>query len=173
MANQRLEIDTTLPRQRARAMTTMMRTRLLLSLVCVAPAFLLSNTSPPLPSFQTATNLLSQPPQLPKSARRPKTPKPPPTKTTTTKMTKKAPAKKTTKKSIPPNSTTKKKPPTLTTKTQTKMQMTLPRRAVLLLRPRRPKRELFLVVRIRLRWAILRMPRRRMGVCNGGLIEGL
>jgi len=49
---------------------------------------------------------------------------------------------------------------------QMKMQMTLPTNLALLLRPRRPRREMFLAARIRLRWAILRMPRRRTAVCN-------
>jgi len=69
-------------------------------------------------------------------------------------------------KSTPPSSTTRKKPPTPTTKTQMKTQMTLPINLALLLRLRRPRREMFLAARIRPRWEILRTPRRRMGVCK-------
>lgn len=85
-----------------------------------------------------------------------------------TRMTTKNPPAKTTTKSTLPSSTTRKKPPSLTTRMPMKMQMTLPINLALLLRPRRPRREIFLAARIRLRLAILRMLKRRMGVCNVG-----
>ena len=86
---------------------------------------------------------------------------------TKTKKTTRNPSVKTTMKSTPLTSTTRKKPPTLTTRMQMKMPMTLQTSLVLLLQPKRQRRETFLAARIRLRLVILRMLRRRMGVCNG------
>jgi hypothetical protein len=88
--------------------------------------------------------------------------------TTKTKTTTKNPPAKTTTKSTPRTSTTRKKLPMSMMRMQVRMLMTLQKSLVLLLLPKRQRREMFLVVRIRLRWAILRMLMRRMGVCNMG-----
>jgi hypothetical protein len=92
---------------------------------------------------------------------------PPPPMTRMKKKTTRNPPAKTTTKSTPLTSTTRKKLPILMTRMQMKTPMTLQTSLVLLLRPKRQRRETFLAARIRLRWVTLRMLRRRMGVCNG------